>query len=271
VNDDRRVVITDIGPITPIRIGMQRLWDGLHSGRSPVGQVTRFDASPFRSTIGAAVHDFEPDDFMDRQLSRKLDLFAQFTVTATRAAVDDADLKTSSLDPGKVAVQMGSAFGGLVHGQREIMNCLQRSVRGVDARVATTAFCGAASCQVAIELGLTGPNSTNAMSCAPGTIAIGDAWRLIRSGEVDAAVCGGIEAPIGPLSYGAFAITRAMSTRNDNPERARTRGARIYAAVRGYGTTNDTHHMTVPLPDGAQAAVVGRWRQEGCDLRRWTT
>ena len=295
MNGGRRVVITGIGPITPTGIGVQRLWDGLRSGRSPVGKVTRFDASPFRSTIAAEVHDFEPDDFMDRRLSRKLDLFAQFAVAATRAAVDDADLKTSSLDPGRVAVQMGSALGGLAHGQREMVNFLERGVRGVDARLVTTAFCGAASCQVAIEFGFTGPNSTNAMSCASGTIAIGDAWRLIRSGEVDVAVCGGIEAPLGPLSYGAFAIIRAMSTRNDDPERAcrpfdrdrdgfvmgegacvlvleeeeraRMRGARVYAEVRGYGTTNDAHHMTAPRPDGAQAAVAMRRALETGGLR----
>lgn len=283
---ERRVVVTGMGPITPSGIGVQRFWDGLHSGHSPVARVTRFDASPFRTTIAAQVHDFEPTDFMERQLSRRLDLFGQYSVAATRAALDDACFPTHSVDPGRVGVQMGSALGGLAQAQVEFMNFLQLGARGVDPRVATTAFGGAASCQVAIEFGFTGPNSTNSMSCASGTIAVGDAWRLIRSGEVDAVVCGGIEAPLGPLSYGAFALIRAMSTRNDDPERAcrpfdsgrdgfvmgegacvlvleeegfaRARGARIYAEVRGYGTTNDAHHMTAPRPDGAQAAVAMR-------------
>ncbi len=282
----RRVVVTGIGPITPSGIGVERFWAGLHSGRSPVAKVTRFDASPFRTTIAAQVHDFEPTDFMERHLSRRLDLFAQYAVAATRAALDDAAFPTDSVDPGRVGVQFGSALGGLAQGQIEFMNFLQRGVRSVNPRVATTAFCGAASCQVAIEFGFTGPNATNAMSCASGTIAVGDAWRLIRSGDVDAAVCGGVEAPLGPLTYGAFALIRAMSTRNDDPERAcrpfdhgrdgfvmgegacvlvleeeghaRARGAHIYAEVRGYGTTNDAHHMTAPRPDGAQAVVAMR-------------
>jgi len=282
----RRVVVTGIGPITPSGIGIDALWEGLHRARSPVRALKRFDASPFRSTIAAQVNDFEPTAFMDRKLSRRLDLYGQYAIAATRAAVDDARFDPASIDPGRVAVQMGSALGGLAQAQTEMVNFIERGVRGVDPRIATTAFCGAASCQVAIEFGFTGPNSTNAMSCAAGTIAIGEAWRLIRSGEVDAAVCGGVEAPLAPLSYGAFAIIRAMSTRNHDPERAcrpfdkdrdgfvmgegacvlvleteehaRARGARIYAELRGYGITNDAFHMTAPRADGAQAAAAMR-------------
>ena len=283
---ERRVVVTGLGPITPSGIGVERFWDGLHGSRSPVDRVTRFDASPFRTTIAAEIHDFEPRDFMDLGKSARLDLFAQFALAATRAAVDDAKLDTTKLDPDRVAVQMGTALGGVAHGQREMVKFIERGVRAVDPRVAVTAFGGAASCQVAIQFGFTGPNSTNAMSCASGAIAVGDAWRLIRSGEVDAAVCGGAEAPLGPLSYGAFAIIKAMSTRNQDPgsacrpfdegrdgfvmgegacvvvleeeERARARGARIYAEVRGYGVTNDAYHMTAPHPDGSQAARAMR-------------
>ncbi len=282
----RRVVVTGIGPITPSGIGIDALWEGLHRARSPVRALKRFDASPFRSTIAAQVNDFEPTAFMDRKLSRRLDLYGKYAIAATRAAVDDARFDPASIDPGRVAVQMGSALGGLAQAQTEMVNFIERGVRGVDPRIATTAFCGAASCQVAIEFGFTGPNSTNAMSCAAGTIAIGEAWRLIRSGEVDAAVCGGVEAPLAPLSYGAFAIIRAMSTRNHDPERAcrpfdkdrdgfvmgegacvlvleteehaRARGARIYAELRGYGITNDAFHMTAPRADGAQAAAAMR-------------
>ena len=282
----RRVVVTGIGPITPSGIGIDALWEGLHRARSPVRALKRFDASPFRSTIAAQVNDFEPTGFMDRKLSRRLDLYGKYAIAATRAAVDDARFDPASIDPGRVAVQMGSALGGLAQAQTEMVNFIERGVHGVDPRIATTAFCGAASCQVAIEFGFTGPNSTNAMSCAAGTIAIGEAWRLIRSGEVDAAVCGGVEAPLAPLSYGAFAIIRAMSTRNHDPERAcrpfdkdrdgfvmgegacvlvleteehaRARGARIYAELRGYGITNDAFHMTAPRADGAQAAAAMR-------------
>lgn len=282
----RRVVVTGIGPITASGIGVEGLWEGLRGVRSPVRRVTRFDPSPFRTHIAAEVDGFEPTDYMERRRARRLDRFAQFSIAATRSALDDAELDPSTLDPGRVAVQMGSALGGLAHAQEEMAKYLKNGVRGVDARLATTVFCGAASCQVAIEFGFTGPNSTNAMSCASGTIAVGEAWRLIRDGNTDVAVAGGVEAPLAPLSYGSFAIIRAMSTRNEDPasacrpfdsardgfvmgegacvlvleslEHARARGADIYAEIRGYGVTNDAHHMTAPRPDGAQAVRAMR-------------
>lgn len=290
----RRVVITGLGPITASGIGRERFWEGLRGQASPVGPVTRFDASPFRTTIAAEVPDFEATDYMERNQARRMDRYSQFAIAGTRLALQDADLDPSSVDSGRVAVQMGSALGGLAHAQDEMVNYLQAGVRAVDPRVAISTFCGAASCQTAIEFGFTGPNSTNAMSCASGTIAVGDAFRLIRDDEVDVAVAGGIEAPLAPLSYGAFAIIRAMSTRNDDPgracrpfdrgrdgfvmgegacllvleeaSRAEARGAHVYAEVRGYGTTNDAHHMTAPRPDGSQAAAAMRRALETAGL-----
>ncbi|HEX9710196.1 MAG TPA: beta-ketoacyl-ACP synthase II, partial [Candidatus Thermoplasmatota archaeon] len=286
VNGRRRVVITGMGPITASGIGREALWEGLHGKVSPVGPITRFDATPFRTSIAAEVRDFEPHDFMERNQARRLDLFAQFAVAASRAAVDDAALDTSAVDGARGVVEMGSALGGIAHAQDELQNYLRGGPRAVDPRIATTVFCGAASCHVAIEFGFTGHNSTNAMSCASGTIAIADGFRLIRDGFADVAICGGVEAPLGPLSFGAFAIIRAMSARNQDPERAcrpfdrgrdgfvmgegacvlvleelegaLARGARIYAEVRGFGVTNDAHHMTAPRPDGAQAAAAMR-------------
>jgi 3-oxoacyl-[acyl-carrier-protein] synthase II len=181
---------------------------------------------------------------------------------------------------------MGSALGGTANGEAQVANMITGGIRAVDPRVALTTFCGAASCAVAIEFGFTGPNSTNAMSCASGTIAVGEAWRLIRDGIADVAVAGGIEAPLAPLCFGAFAIIRAMSTRNEDPEHACrpfdtkrdgfimgegacsvilerydlavARGARIYAELAGYASTNDAYHMTAPRPDGSQAARAMR-------------
>lgn len=282
----RRVVITGIGPITASGVGVDSFWQGLHSKVSPVRPITRFDATPFRSSIAAEVEGFEPTDFMERNQARRLDLFGQFALAGARAAMDDAALSPSSVETGRVAVQMGSALGGIANAQEQLYNYFRTGVKGVDPRLATTVFCGAASCWVAIEYGFTGPNSTNAMSCASGTIAVGDGFNLIRGGQADVAVCGGVEAPLGPLSYGAFAIIRAMSTRNQDPERACRpfdrdrdgfvmgegacvlvleelehairRGARIYAEVRGYGVTNDAYHMTSPRPDGSQAAEAMR-------------
>jgi 3-oxoacyl-[acyl-carrier-protein] synthase II len=177
---------------------------------------------------------------------------------------------------------MGTALGGIGYAEGQLAVYLQRGLREVEATLALSVFGGAASCNIAIELGVMGPNSTNAMSCASGTMAIGDAFRQIRDGYADVMIAGGSEAPLAPLCFGAFALIRAMSTRNEEPEmasrpfdkdrdgfvmgegaavlvleeyeRAQSRGAKIYAEVAGYGTTNDAHHMTAPRPDGSQAA-----------------
>lgn len=282
----RRVVVTGIGCITPIGTGVEALWEGLQRRESAVRRISRFDPSPFRSHIAAQVDDFEPTDYMDRGRARRMERYAQFSVASARMALGDAALDPASVDPERVGVQMGSALGGVAYGEGQFNSYLQNGVRGVDPMLALAVFNGSASCNVAIEFGFTGPNSTNGMSCASGAIAVGDGWRLIREGEADVVVSGGVEAPLAPLCYGAFAIIRAMSTRNDDPEHAsrpfdagrdgfvmgegaatlvleelehaRRRGARIYGEVLGYGTSNDAHHMTAPRPDGSQAARAMR-------------
>lgn len=276
-----RVAITGVGPITAVGTGVEGLWEGLRRERSPIRQITRFDASQWRSRIAAEIDEFEPTQYMDNKLARRLDRFTQFSIAASRMALADAKLDTSRVSSDRVAVQMGSALGGLGFAEQQLFNLVTEGVRAVDPRVALTTFCGAASCIVAIEFGFTGPNSTNAMSCASGTIAIGEGLRLIREGVADVVIAGGIETPLAPLCYGAFALIRAMSTRNDDPElacrpfdknrdgfimgegaavlvlerwdHAVARGARIYGELAGYGTTNDAHHMAAPLPDGSQA------------------
>jgi len=282
----RRVAITGIGPITAAGIGADALFDGLRAERSPIRKVTRFDASPWRSRIAAEVDGFEPTDYADGRTLRRLDRFGQFSIAAARLALADAGLDRAPLDGDRVAVQMGTALGGTAYAEEQVLNLQAGGLRAVDPRVALTTFGGAASCSIAIEFGFTGPNSTNAMSCASGTIAIGEGWRLIRDGSADVAITGGVEAPLAPLCFGAFAIIRAMSTRNAAPDRACrpfdrgrdgfimgegacvlvleawdhavARGAHIYAELAGYGTTNDAHHMTAPRPDGTQAARAMR-------------
>ncbi|MBX6362488.1 MAG: beta-ketoacyl-ACP synthase II [Gemmatimonadetes bacterium] len=281
-----RVAITGLGPVTAAGIGVDAFWDGLRRERSPIRRIDRFDASPWRSRIAAQVDDFDPERFLDRKLARRLDRFGHFSLAAARLALDDARLDPASLDPERVAVQMGSALGGIAYAEEQTNNLARAGIRAVDPRVALTTFCGAASCSIAIEFGFTGPNATNAMSCASGTIALGEGWRLIREDAADIVLAGGAEAPLAPLCFGAFALIRAMSTRNDDPEhacrpfdRARdgfimgegacvlvlerwdhavARGARIYAELAGYGTTNDAFHMTAPRPDGSQAARAMR-------------
>ena len=281
-----RVAITGLGPITAVGIGADAFWEGLRRQRSPIRRLTRFDSAPWRSHLAAEIDDFAADDYMDARYGRRLDRFGQFSVAATRLALQDAGLDAASLDGERVAVQMGSALGGVAYAEEQTTKLFTGGIRAVDPRVALTTFGGAASCLVAIEFGFSGPNSTNSMSCASGTVAIGEAWRLISEGHADVAVAGGIEAPLAPLCFGAFALIRAMSTRNDDPEAAcrpfdrsrdgfimgegaavlvlermdlaQARGARIYAELAGYGNTNDAHHMTAPRPDGTQAARAMR-------------
>jgi len=278
----RRVVITGIGAITPIGTGREGLWDGLRRERSAVGTLTRFDPSLFRSHNAAEVRDFAAEDHMEARRAKRLDRFGQFSVAAARMAVEDAALDLEAEDRERTGAMMGTALGGVAYGEEQFTRFLEQGLRGVDATLALTVFGGASSCNIAIEFGLYGPNSTNAMSCASGTIAIGEAFRLVRDGYADVMLCGAAEAPLAPLCFGAFALIRAMSTRNDDPThasrpfdrdrdgfvmgegaavlvleergRALARGAPVYGEVLGYGTTNDAYHMTAPRPDGSQAA-----------------
>ena len=277
----RRVVITGIGAITPIGLTRQGLWEGLLRERSAVGPLTRFDPSEFRSHNAAEVRDFDAADHIESKRAKRLDRFGQFSVAAARMALADADLSLAGEDRDRIGALMGTALGGVSYGEEQFRAYLGGGLRAVDATLALTVFGGASSCNIAIEFGLYGPNSTNAMSCASGAIAIGEAMRTVRDGYADVMLAGGAEAPLAPLCYGAFALIRAMSTRNDSPEtasrpfdadrdgfvmgegaavlvleereRAIARGAPIYAELTGYGTTNDGHHMTAPRPDGAQA------------------
>jgi len=279
---DRRVVITGIGPLTPVGEGIEGLWRGLRRARSGVRRVTRFDASPFRTRVAAEIDGFDPEERLGRKQARRVDRYGAMSLEASRLALEDAELDPSTMDGDRVAVEMGSALGGVAYAEEQHATYMENGVRGVDPMLALSVFGGASSCNIAIRWGFTGPNSTNAMSCASGAIGVGRAFRLVREGRADVALAGGAEAPLAPLSFGAFAVLRAMSTRNDEPERASRpfdrdrdgfvmgeaacvlileelgsavrRDAPIYAEITGFGTTNDAHHMTRPLPDGEQAA-----------------
>ncbi|MBL8959329.1 MAG: beta-ketoacyl-ACP synthase II [Gemmatimonadetes bacterium] len=282
----RRVVVTGIGALTPIGLTVEGLWEGLHARRSAVTTVSRFDPSPFRSHLAAEVRDFTVLDHLEQKRARRLDRYGQFAVVAARMALADAAVRLEAEDRDRVGTMMGTALGGVGYAEEQLGNYLTGGLRAVDATLALAVFGGAASCNIAIELGAHGPNSTNAMSCASGTIAIGEGFRQVRDGYADVMVCGGAEAPLAPLCFGAFALIRAMSTRNDDPtrasrpfdrdrdgfvmgegaailvleerDRAIARGARIYAEMLGFGMTNDAHHMTAPRPDGLQAARAMR-------------
>jgi len=282
-SDRRSVVVTGIGPVTAFGTGVAALSEGLRAARSPIRLARTFDAAPFRSHVAAELADFDATEYLDAKQVRRLDRFIQLTLSAARLAMDDAGLTPEEVAGARTAVLMGSAMGGIAHAEKQLRAFLTEGARSIDPRIATTTFAGAASCHIAIEYGVTGPNATNAMSCAAGTMAIGDAARLIRSGAADIAFAGGVDAPLAPVCYGAFASMRAMSKRNDDPERAcrpfdrgrdgfvmgegacilmledadraRARGARIYAEIRGYATNNDAYHMAAPLPDGSRAGA----------------
>jgi 3-oxoacyl-[acyl-carrier-protein] synthase II len=278
----RRVVITGIGCVTPIGTGVEGLWAGLRARRSAVRTITRFDPSPFRSHIAAEIPDFAPGDHLGARELRRLDRFSQLGVAAARLALSDAGVDPAGEDRDRIGVMMGSALGGVAHAESQATAYHLGGLRAVNANLALTVFGGAVSCNIAIAFGLTGPNATNGMSCASGTVAVGDGLRAIQRGEADVMLCGGAEAPLAPLCFGAFAVIRAMSTRNDDPAtasrpfdrdrdgfvmgegaavlvleelgRAVARGAPVYAEVAGYALTNDGHHMTAPKPGGREAA-----------------
>jgi 3-oxoacyl-[acyl-carrier-protein] synthase II len=290
----RRVVITGMGAVTPIGIGKEGLWTGLRAERSAVRSITRFDPSIFRSHNAAEIDGFDPNDFIESKRARRLDRFGQLSVASARLALLDGELDVTCEDRERIGAMMGTALGGVGYAEEQLGRFLQQGLRAVDATLALAVFGGASSCNIAIEFGVEGPNSTNAMSCASGAIAIGEAFRQIRDGYADVMLAGGAEAPLAPLCFGAFALIRAMSTRNDDPahasrpfdrerdgfvmgegaavllleeyDRARARGARIYAEVAGFGTTNDAYHMTAPRPDGSQAARAMRQALRDADV-----
>jgi 3-oxoacyl-[acyl-carrier-protein] synthase II len=278
----RRVVITGIGAITPIGHGACGLWRGIRVGKTAVHRVTRFDPSEFRSQNAAEIGDFDPLDHMEARAARRLDRYAQLGVAAARGAVADSELVLESMDRSRVGVALGSALGGLSYAEDQHTQFLEGGIRAVGTMLAIAVYGGASGANVAIDLDLRGPNLSNASSCASGAMAIGEAHGLIQRGEADVMLAGGVEAPLAPLVFGAFALIKAMSARNDDPltasrpfdvdrdgfvmgegaailvleerDAAVRRGASIYAEVLGYGQSNDGYHMTAPRPDGHEAA-----------------
>jgi 3-oxoacyl-[acyl-carrier-protein] synthase II len=281
-----RVVVTGLGAITPIGHGAAGLLDGVRAGRPGVKLIERFDASQFGSRVAAEVTDFDASHHLGAKQARRLDRFAQFSVVAARQAVADAGLDLAHVDRERSGVFIGTALGGAAFAEEQYLVYLKEGIRRVRPTLALSVFGGAASCNIAIDLGLTGPTSANTDSCASAAIAIGEASRLLAAGDADIMLAGGVECPLTPLIFGAFDLIRAMSTRNDAPaaacrpfdqgrdgfvmgeaaavlvlerlDHALGRGAAIYGEILGYASTNDAHHMTAPLPSGDQAARAMR-------------
>ena len=280
--DKRRVVITGVGAVTPLGNTAEEFWAGLLEGRSGIGPITRFDAKDFPTRIAGELKGFDPLKYLDKKDDRKFDPFLKYAVACATMAVEDAVLKTDSVDPTRFGVLVGSGIGGLetLLGNYEVLRT--KGPDRVSPFFIPMLIVNMASGVISMRLGAKGPNSSVVTACATGNHAIGDATKIIERGDADVMIAGGSEAIIIPLTIAGFCQMKAMSTRNEDPtrasrpfdaerdgfvcgegggllvleslEHARRRDARIYAEVVGYGMTGDAHHMTAPDPEGDGAA-----------------
>jgi 3-oxoacyl-[acyl-carrier-protein] synthase II len=275
----RRAVITGLGPITCVGIGKEAFWRGILAERSGIQRISTFDTSAFHAHCGGEIRDWVPEEYFPPHRLKRLDRYAQFAVASAKMAVDDAGLTYSREQPqDRVGVSFGTALGGISGAENQHSYFLKKGTRGVNQTLALQVFGGSAHSNIAIEFGFRGVGTTNSNSCASGTVAVGEALRYIRDGFADVMIAGGAEAPLSPLTFGAFAIIKTMSQSSGDPaqacrpfdatrdgfvmgegaaslvieelEHARARGAHIYAEVLGYSLTNDAYHMTSPLPGG---------------------
>jgi 3-oxoacyl-[acyl-carrier-protein] synthase II len=273
-----RVVVTGLGLVTPVGIGVSQAWESLCQGKSGIGPITRFDAGSFRTKIAGEVKGFKAEEFMPQKLIKRLDIFVHYALAAARMAMEQSRLKiTPELAP-QVGVVTGCGLGGLRTIEDTHSVLISRGPERISPFFIPMLIANMAPGQIAIEYGAKGPNVSVETACAAGNHAIGDSFKLIQRGAAKAMICGGVEAVITPLAVGGFNAMRALSTRNEEPEKAsrpfdkdrdgfvigegagmmvleelefaRERGAPILAEIVGYGLTGDAHHMTAPSPDG---------------------
>ncbi len=275
---ERRVVVTGIGLITPVGIGTEGSWSAICQGKSGVGPITRFDASEYPTRIAAEVKGFDPLQWTEQKDLRKMDTFIHYALGATDMALEDSGLKINHLNAPRVGVFIGSGIGGLPFIERQHKILLESGPRRISPFFIPGLIVNLASGQVSIRYGAKGPNSAVCTACSTGSHAIGDSFRIIARGEADAMISGGTESVITPLAIGGFCAMRAISTRNDQPEKAsrpfdknrdgfvvgegagilileslehaQDRGANIYAELLGYGMSGDAFHISAPSEDG---------------------
>jgi len=280
--DRRRVVVTGLGMITPVGIGVDSSWNNLIEGRPGIGKITQFDASAFPTQIAGEVQGFNPEDYIELKEIKKMERFIQFSVAAASMAVNDAGLEITDRTADRTGVIVGSGIGGLHAIEHYHSVFLEKGPRRISPFFIPMLIVNLASGQISIKFGAKGPNSAVATACATGSHSIGDAFRIIQRGEADAMIAGGTEAVITPLGIGGFNAMKALSIRNNEPEKAsrpfdaerdgfvmgegagiviledldtaENRGARIYAEIVGYGMTADAYHITAPSPGGEGAA-----------------
>jgi 3-oxoacyl-[acyl-carrier-protein] synthase II len=280
----RRVVVTGIGLVSSLGIGTEATWESLLAGRSGIGPITRFDASGFPTRFAAEVKAFDPLRFIEKKEVKKMDIFIQFAIAASQFAMDDSGLKVTPEIAPRVGVFIASGIGGFTTIEREHRALLEGGPRRISPFFIPSAIINLASGQVSIRFGAQGPNSATCTACTASAHALGDAFEIIRRGAAEVMIAGGSEAAVCAMGIGGFAAMRALSTRNDDPERssrpfdrdrdgfvlgegagvlileelefARARGAQVYAELVGYGMSADAYHMTAPSEDGAGAYRV---------------
>lgn len=279
----KRVVITGLGLITPLGIGVEPSWKAFIEGRSGIGKITRFDASDLPVQIAGEVKGFDPSLYIEQKEIKKMDRFIHFAVAASQMAIEDSGIQITKENAERVGVIIGSGIGGLPTIETYHKVYLEKGYRRITPFFIPMLIINLASGQVSIKFGAKGPNSAVATACATGSHAIGDAFRVIQRGDADVMIAGGTESVITPLAIGGFAVMKALSTRNNDPERAsrpfdvdrdgfvmgegagivvleslesaKKRDAKIYAEIVGYGMTSDAYHITAPEPHGEGAAT----------------
>jgi 3-oxoacyl-[acyl-carrier-protein] synthase II len=293
-NGDRRVVVTGLGLVTPLGVGLEKNWEALMTGRSGIGVITRFDVSDFDTRIGGEVRDFNPLDWIEKRDVKKMDLFIQYAIAAAEQAMRQSGLKIGSDNAERVGVVVGNGIGGLLTLEENHLLYLETGLKRITPFCIPKILSNLAPAQIAIRYGARGINLTTSSACSSGNHAVGEAYRMIRYGYLDAAIVGGSEAALTSLGMGAFIAMRALSTRNEAPEPASRpfdaerdgfvmsegaavlileergaalgRGADILAEVVGYGANSDAYHMTSPSPGGQGAARCMRLCLEDGEL-----
>jgi 3-oxoacyl-[acyl-carrier-protein] synthase II len=275
---NRRVVITGMGLITPVGIGVEESWSAICAGKSGIAEITRFDASAYQTQIAAEVKGFNAEDFMPKKDAKRNELFISYAMAATRMALEDSGLKITSANANRVGVVTGCGLGGLGIMEDTILNVATKGPRRVSPFFIPMMIGNMAPGMISIHFGAKGPNLSIATACAAGAHAVGDSYQMIQNGRVDAMITGGTEAVVSPTAVAGFNAMKALSTRNDEPQKASRpfdrdrdgfiigegsgililealdgaleRGAHIYAEMVGFGLTGDGYHMTSPCPDG---------------------
>src|SRR5690625_2626827 len=282
--NEKRVVVTGLGAITPLGNNVETLWSNIKEGKSGIDYITRVDKDEFPVSVAAEVTDFDPSDYMEKKEARKMDLFAQYAVAASDMALKDSGLKITDENAERVGVWIGCGIGGMDTYEKQVRRFIDKGYKRVSPFFVPMLILDMAAGQVSIQTGAKGINSCSVTACASGTNSIGDAYKAIERGDVDAMIAGGTESPLTNMAFAGFSSMKALSL-NDDPKTASRpfdknrdcfvmgegagililesldsaleRGATIYAEIAGYGSTGDAYHITAPAPegDGAQRAM----------------